>query len=479
MGHKTSFQTRLFACFGFILLFALGTSLYSLYTLRSTRSQLKNEIDASSLRLDQSRQITIGLANMRIAMRGISLFSMMQNTGGVATARSLFETSAAQMKDVIDLAAAGAPPEERAKVESMRSDLDQWVRNFPDFIDLCVSGHGEEASQMTLKKTSPLMDAIQKNAAEFGKASRIHHEGAVAAVESAMDLSATLTVVLTLLLVVSAVIAFIVVARLVKALRGITRSVATDAEQVAGAASEISAASQSLAHGSSDQAASLEETSASTEEISATARRNRDNTQTAAGLVEQSGARFEETNRALDLMVQSIGEINASSDKISRIIKVIEEIAFQTNILALNAAVEAARAGQAGTGFAVVADEVRNLAHRCTEAARDTAGLIEESIAKAGEGKTRVDEVAAAIRVITEDAVKVKTLVEEVNRSSQEQATGIEQIGRAVSQMEQLTQGTAASAEETASAAKSLSVQSENLNQIVETLAELVGSASR
>jgi methyl-accepting chemotaxis protein/methyl-accepting chemotaxis protein-1 (serine sensor receptor) len=177
-------------------------------------------------------------------------------------------------------------------------------------------------------------------------------------------------------------------------------------------------------------------------------------------------------------MVQSMGDINASSDKISRIIKVIEEIAFQTNILALNAAVEAARAGQAGTGFAVVADEVRNLAHRCTEAAHDTAGLIEESISKAGEGKTRVDQVAGAIRTITADAAKVKTLVEEVNIGSREQATGIEQIGRAIAQMEQVTQGTAANAEETASAAKALSVQSENLNQIVESLAELVGSAA-
>jgi len=345
-------------------------------------------------------------------------------------------------------------------------------------VEISAAGHAAEASQSALQKMTPFMDSIQKNAAELGHVSRTRHDAAMAAVESAMDLSATLTIVLELLLIASAAIASLVVARLVRTLKGITHSVATNAEQVSSAASQISAASQSLAHGSSDQAASLEETSASTEEISATARRNRDSTQTAAGLVEQSGARFLETNRALDLMVRSIGDINTSSDKISRIIKVIEEIAFQTNILALNAAVEAARAGQAGTGFAVVADEVRNLAHRCTEAARDTAGLIEESIAKAGEGKTRVDEVAAAIRVITEDAVKVKTLVEEVNRSSQEQAAGIEQIGRAVSQMEQLTQGTAASAEETASAAKSLSSQSESLNQIVESLAELVGGAA-
>src|SRR5947209_19942322 len=131
-------------------------------------------------------------------------------------------------------------------------------------------------------------------------------------------------------------------------------------------------------------------------------------------------------------MVTSMQEINASSDKISKIIRVIDEIAFQTNILALNAAVEAARAGEAGMGFAVVADEVRNLAQRCAQAARDTAGLIEESIAKANGGRQRVDEVAVAMRAITEEAGKVRDLIDEVNRASQEQSRGIDQVNGAV-----------------------------------------------
>jgi len=479
MGRRTSFQTKLFAVFGLILAFALGASAWSLYTLRGVRSQLRDEIDASSLRLDQSRQIALGLANMRMAMRGISLFGMMQQPGGLATARKLFDTSAQQMQGVVqEMEAASSTADERAAMEAIRSGLDQWARAMPEFVDLCTAGHAEEASQGALKTMTPFMDVIQNNAAELGSASRVRHDAATSRVEAAIDADAATSVVLSLLLLAASVVPFVVVARLTRVLKSITRSVAGNAEHVASAASQISAASESLARGSSDQAASLEETSASTEEISATARRNRDGTQTATTLVEKSSARFADTNRALDLMVTSIDDINASSDKISRIIKVIEEIAFQTNILALNAAVEAARAGQAGTGFAVVADEVRNLAHRCTEAARDTAGLIEESISKAGEGKTRVDQVAGAIRAVTEESAKIKTLVEEVNRSSQEQSTGIEQIGRAVAQMEHVTQGTAANAEQTAAAAKALSVQSENLNQIVENLAELVGSAA-
>ena len=136
---------------------------------------------------------------------------------------------------------------------------------------------------------------------------------------------------------------------------------------------------------------------------------------------------------------------------------------------------EAARAGEAGMGFAVVADEVRNLAQRCAQAAKDTAALIEESIARSNDGKTKVDQVAVAIRAITEESGKVKTLVDEVNLGSQEQARGIEQIGKAIARMEQVTQKSAANAEESASAAEQLNAQSETLKEIVGRLTAMVG----
>jgi len=170
------------------------------------------------------------------------------------------------------------------------------------------------------------------------------------------------------------------------------------------------------------------------------------------------------------------GEIDASSNKISKIIKVIDEIAFQTNILALNAAVEAARAGEAGMGFAVVADEVRNLAQRSSQAAKDTAALIEESIEKSRGGTARVDQIATALRAVTEDSARIKTLVEEVNLGSKDQARGIEQIANSIAQMEQVTQKTAAEAEETASASEQLRAQSDSMNQVAAKLASLIGA---
>ena len=188
---------------------------------------------------------------------------------------------------------------------------------------------------------------------------------------------------------------------------------------------------------------------------------------------------FEKTNQSLAEMVSAMDGINASSQKISKIIKVIDEIAFQTNILALNAAVEAARAGEAGMGFAVVADEVRNLAQRCAQAAKDTADLIEESIQRSDGGRVKVDQVAVAIRAITAESAKIKMLVDEINLGSVEQSSGIDQISRAITQMEQVTQSSAANAEESAAAAEELNAQAEHMKDVVGALRAMVDGAAR
>lgn len=267
---------------------------------------------------------------------------------------------------------------------------------------------------------------------------------------------------------------FFFVRSLNRALREAVAELSEGAGQVASASAQVASSSQALAQGSSEQAASLEETSASSEEITSMTRKNAENSATAAGLMTDVDHRVTEGNQTLEQMVQSMQEITGSSDKISKIIKVIDEIAFQTNILALNAAVEAARAGEAGMGFAVVADEVRSLAQRSAQAAKDTAALIEESIAKSNQGSTRLQRVAEVIRAITASTVKVKTLVDEVNLGSQEQARGIEQISKAIAQMDQVTQNTAASAEQSASASQELSAQAEAMKHAVRKLSQLV-----
>jgi hypothetical protein len=254
----------------------------------------------------------------------------------------------------------------------------------------------------------------------------------------------------------------------------IVDSIIDSSAQVTSAVGQISASSQSLAQGASEQASSLEETSAASEQITSMTRKNADNSRTAAEEMASVDKKIKESDAALGAMVSSMNEIKESGGKIAKIIKVIDEIAFQTNILALNAAVEAARAGEAGAGFAVVADEVRNLAQRSAQAAKDTAALIEESIAKSNSGSGKLEQVTVVIRAITETAAKVKVLVDEVNIGSEEQARGIEQVARSIEQVDRVTQTNAANAEESAAASEQLAAQAESMNGIARQLREVV-----
>ncbi len=251
------------------------------------------------------------------------------------------------------------------------------------------------------------------------------------------------------------------------------------ADQVLRAAQEVARASQSLSQGATEQAASLEETSASMEEMASMTRQNAENSRSAAELMTEVDSHVKESNRVLGAMVSSMASIQDSSHQVARIIRTIDEIAFQTNILALNAAVEAARAGEAGMGFAVVADEVRNLAQRSAQAAKDTAKLIEASIANAGEGNRTVEQVATSISQMTESVQKVKGLVEEVSTASTQQAQGIDQVSHAVAQMEKVTQTTAATAEESAAAAEELNAQAETSMGMIGRIQKLAGSTRR
>ncbi len=245
-------------------------------------------------------------------------------------------------------------------------------------------------------------------------------------------------------------------------------------EQVDSAAAQVASASQQLAGGASEQASSLEETSSALEQMAAMTRTNADNAKQANELSEQAKTAAQSGDQTMEQLNGAMSAINESSGQISKIIKVIEEIAFQTNLLALNAAVEAARAGEHGKGFAVVADEVRNLAQRAAQAARETTGLIEDSVNKAQEGTQVAGEVGKVLGAIVGDVTKVSGLVAGITQASQEQAQGVDQVNTAVSQMDKVTQQNAAGAEESASAAEELSAQAQTVKSTVEELAALI-----
>jgi len=246
------------------------------------------------------------------------------------------------------------------------------------------------------------------------------------------------------------------------------------ADQVNDASAEVSSASQELAEGASEQASSLEETSSALEQMAAMTRTNAENAKEANNLSSQARDAAQSGDETMEKLNGAMTAINESSGQISKIIKVIEEIAFQTNLLALNAAVEAARAGEHGKGFAVVADEVRNLAQRAAQAARETTGLIDDSVTKAKEGTDVAGEVGKALSAIVGDVTKVTDLIDGITKASEEQAQGVEQVNTAVSQMDKVTQRNAAGAEESASAAEELSAQAQTVKGIVEELSTLV-----
>jgi len=247
------------------------------------------------------------------------------------------------------------------------------------------------------------------------------------------------------------------------------------ANQTTSSATQVSASSQTLAEGSSEQASSLEETSSSLEEMSSMTKRNSENARKANDLAKEARAAADKGVGDMQTMAAAMDAIKVSSDDIAKIIKTIDEIAFQTNILALNAAVEAARAGEAGMGFAVVADEVRNLAQRCAQAAKETSGKIEGAIVKTGQGVDITGKVASALNEIVSKVRQVDELVTEVAGASREQTDGIAQINVAVGQMDKVTQSNAATAEESAAAAEELNSQAEVMKQSVAELLRLVG----
>lgn len=255
--------------------------------------------------------------------------------------------------------------------------------------------------------------------------------------------------------------------KIIDSFNNVLNDINNSSQQVASGAKQVSDSSQALSQGSTEQASSVEELTASLEEISTQTKQNAVNADDAKLMALDAKNDAELGNKSMHEMLASMKEINESSSNISKIIKVIDEIAFQTNILALNAAVEAARAGQHGKGFAVVAEEVRNLAARSANAAKETTVLIEGSIKKVDDGTKIADETAVALNKIMEIVTKVSNLVGEIANASNEQATGIAQVNQGIMQVSQVIQTNSATSEESASASEELSAQAELLKELV------------
>ncbi len=355
------------------------------------------------------------------------------------------------------------------QIEDCRAAAQRYDKAMTSFLGNWLAR--EDLGRQRTETANAVLAAAEQTANTSAETSARMATAAAATLHTASD---TLVFGLSIGAILGAALAFLLTRSITRPIKAIAEALAVGAEQTASAANQVSAASQSLAEGASEQAASLEETSSSLEEMASMTRRNAENAGKVKDLGSQARQAGDQGVHDMAEMTQAMQAIKVSSDEVAKIIKTIDEIAFQTNILALNAAVEAARAGEAGMGFAVVADEVRNLAQRAAQSAKETAAKIEDAVQRSALGTEISGKVASSLEEIVGKARQVDELAAEVAAASREQSQGIEQVNSAVTQMDKVTQSNAASAEESASAAEELNAQAENLKEAVHQLIRLV-----
>jgi methyl-accepting chemotaxis protein len=373
-----------------------------------------------------------------------------------------------------------ATDEDAKLFEELKAKRAASIEKQDKYVALVKGGKTVEAEDELLKEYEPAFNAYRDHLVKMLKLNAT--TGSAVADRSASVAQTTVWSVLCVALgsaIFGAIAGLTVVGNTNKILKRVAENLSVGTQQTATAASQVASASQTLAEGASEQAASIEETSASLEEMASMTKRNAENSQRADDFAKQARVAADEGAANMHAMTAAMDAIKVSSDDIAKIIKTIDEIAFQTNILALNAAVEAARAGEAGMGFAVVADEVRNLAQRSAQAARETAAKIEGAIESTSQGVTISKKVADALNQIVSQIHKVDELMAEVATASREQMQGITQINTAVTQMDKVTQSNAANAEESAASSQELRSQAEAAKKSIEELIRLVhGSTS-
>ncbi|MFY2056004.1 methyl-accepting chemotaxis protein [Achromobacter xylosoxidans] len=399
--------------------------------------------------------------------------------------------------------------DERQKLRLLEDVRGRYVKSFQGVGALLKRGERDAARQRLLEETLPLLDGLQDRVIEISRIQSAEMVDAGADSQRVIDNAGMLNLILSGLAVVlgglfawrvsksitaplaQAVSVAETVARgdlgqpihavtrdetgrLLRALHdmqdklaGAVRTIRAGSETISSAAGQIAAGNTDLSSRTEEQAASLEETAASMEELASTVKQNADNARQANQLAASASEVAQRGGAVVSAVVSTMGDISASSRKISEIVSVIDGIAFQTNILALNAAVEAARAGEQGKGFAVVAGEVRSLAQRSAQAAREVKTLIEASVSKVAEGAGQAENAGTTMQEVVASVKRVTDIMGEIAAASQEQATGIEQVNRAVSQMDEVTQQNAALVEEAAAAAGSMQDQAHALVRAV------------
>jgi methyl-accepting chemotaxis protein len=470
---------KLYTGIGALVLLLAVAGANALWVAGTLNEAITSATSIGAKRVDIAFQIAGDAKDIKSGQRKMLVAAYRKDTAKVEESKQDIQKALTAFTDeVSQLRPLIVSAEGRALLDDMTDHVSKWKPINTEIEKLLAEDKVEEAAHKAHDEAAPVINNLDAVGLQLVEQERkLFAQLVSSALKDYADSRWQILLLLILSLGVGATAAYVVYT-ITQKLQKRAREMREGAQQVVAAAAQVMSSSQSLSQGASEQAASLEQTSASMEEMASMTRQNAENSQQAASLMAEVDKRVNESNRALGHMVSSMTSIRDSSAKVARIIKTIDEIAFQTNILALNAAVEAARAGEAGMGFAVVADEVRNLAQRSAQAAKDTAALIEESSANASQGSTTVGHVAEAITAITASVSQVKGLVDEVSVASRQQAQGIDQVTQALAQMEKVTQVTAATAEESAAASEELNAQAETAMVVVGKVEKMVRAES-
>lgn len=474
MKRNMKLGTKIAFGFAGVLLLMLIMIAISIYNLSSIHTMVKTVVRENFTRIE----LIHGLKENFVEIN-LQLAELVLNTDETQLQKELKELNQVREnynKVYNDLKASRVATErERAFRDKVEEMVETAIPINEQMIKLAMANKKSEAIEVLLNKASPATQAAVTAADEYLIGFQKYNDKQVAA--GTTTFSNTLIVMLSLgiIAIIFGILITVFITRgISNSINRIADSLTEGSNQVAAASNQLSSSSQQLAEGSAEQSSSLEETSSTLEETTSMIQQISENTKQAALLSEQTKESSDKGNVEMQEMTESMNEIKKSSDQISKVIKVIDDIAFQTNILALNAAVEAARAGEAGMGFAVVAEEVRNLAQRSAQAAKDTAGMIENNIELSEKGVNVTQKIKETLGGISVQAKKMSDLMAEIAASSQEQSQGISQINKAIAQMETVVQQNAANAEESASASEELSAQARNLKEMVQQLVILV-----
>lgn len=479
MGTKFSLKGKLIALCVFMSMIPMAVGAFSYFGFKSVVNSYEKVTQGVLPNVETSDEMFLNYRRVRIELRTLGL-------PGISKEQA--ETAIKGVEDAIN-------KYEEARTEYLKTPFLPGEKEIFDQVDAAWSSfkvtgvealklHKEGTPESHAKLLSIFFNDCPQKAKIFTAAIndllKYHrHNGDIwvqQAQEEAQQTNQLVFIVIAVGVLAGLLLGTVFALKLSKSIIKVASDLAEGASQVSQAAEQISSSAQTLSQSTTEQASSLEETVATMEELTAMVKLNTENAKQAAQLSSSTRDIALKGENEIQTLIGSIQTISSDSKKIAEITSVIDDIAFQTNLLALNAAVEAARAGEQGKGFAVVAEAVRNLAQRSAESAKNIAALISGSVEKIEAGSEQAGRSGAVLSEIVSAVKKVSDLNGEIAAASAEQSNGITQIGKAMNQMDQVTQENAAASEESAAAAEELSAQSGSLRDNVHVLNRIVGA---